>query len=445
MWRAVLTSFAVAACGEVIDAPPLPVKVLVLTDDMGDLPDNTARVLFQDAAGGVIVDSVVDATGRAEAVVPAGGSITAIRTLMDSGTARSMRLTTMRAVQPGDDITIGFKAPNPIRNQGGETTMTATFMLVGDATSYQFFTECGVTTASASPVTLTFRDSCHGPKFDMFVTASGGTVSPPRFVLVSGITHQNGGAFTVPAIASTMSNFTVNVTNTPEPISRVAGMRASLLNETIVAEQSFMVADPGAGTVTAAIPFASGIGPRSAVRVDFERADIPGVRQEHGIRTPSLSNTIDVDYATHELPWFSSVMITPTGLAWTVAQPAGAPDGMLSVWRGAWMDNGVAIDIDWRIAQAFDSAATEVRLPSLPPAYASLDPATHTDVTLGFSGVLLVDYDIIAGYDEYRQMPETLSNQFNDVGGVGVAYSRRFLGHTAAGPMPPARRASLLR
>src|SRR5262245_52056813 len=71
--------------GEIVidshDAPPDmigPVKVQVLSDTGDGIPVTTARVLFLDANGQLVLDKMVDANGRADADMAAGGSVTAI-------------------------------------------------------------------------------------------------------------------------------------------------------------------------------------------------------------------------------------------------------------------------------------------------------------------------------------------------------------------------------
>src|SRR5690349_4605238 len=137
-----------------VDALVLPVTVTVLTTLGNGAPDLTARVLFQDPDGIVVADDAVDAAGHARALLPRGGTVSAIRVTTDTPTDRAASITTLRGVKSGDDLTFGLKATPAITNVGGQTMMTATFSLAMDATSYTLHTPCGFTRTQASPATL---------------------------------------------------------------------------------------------------------------------------------------------------------------------------------------------------------------------------------------------------------------------------------------------------
>jgi len=68
-----------------VDSSPSPlVKATVLTTLKDGLPDIAARLVFQDAAGGVVLDDRVDAAGEQQANLPAGGSVSAVRVVSDT-------------------------------------------------------------------------------------------------------------------------------------------------------------------------------------------------------------------------------------------------------------------------------------------------------------------------------------------------------------------------
>jgi hypothetical protein len=127
------TSLAVAvfaSCGNVqshgqpdaaIDAPgPTVVKAKVLTVLGDGAPDLTAKLLFLAPDGTVAYDGPVDARGSAEAMLPLGGSVTALRVSIDTPAQLVASLTTIAAVKPGDSVTFGLKPPGTITNQGGQ-------------------------------------------------------------------------------------------------------------------------------------------------------------------------------------------------------------------------------------------------------------------------------------------------------------------------------------
>src|SRR5512140_3793037 len=174
--------------------PPQPVMVTVLTTAGDGAPDQTAKVLFQDPDGAVVSDSMVDAMGHAQAMLPRGGSVSAIRITADA-TKLTGSITTTLGVKPGDSLTFGLKANATITTGGGVTSMTATFTPATGATNYKFYTPCGVNGTAASPVTLSFHDSCHGAMFDLLGTTSVSGVL--QYLLVTGVTYTNGATFAV--------------------------------------------------------------------------------------------------------------------------------------------------------------------------------------------------------------------------------------------------------
>ncbi|MGN6103630.1 MAG: hypothetical protein ACTHU0_00765 [Kofleriaceae bacterium] len=412
------------------DAPPAPVKVTVVSEDGDGLPAQGARVLFQAPDGAVVFDGVVDANGQVEQPFPTGGSITAIRVIEDTSTYRAAIITTLRGAKPGDDATIGVAKTPTVNNQGGATSMTANFSTYPGASYYQVYTECGTAFTSTSPARLNFRDSCHGSTFDLLLVASGGTLTTPQFIRLNGVVHQSGGTFTIPSSYSPMSNFTVNARNVPTEIDSMSVMRASVLNQTPVVYQ-YANATVGSGTITTQVPYPASFGSRSDIEISMYRSDSPATYR-HEARTADLSSTFDADISKMELPWLGSVEFTNSGMRWTQLTTGGSPDGSLLVWGGRWYIGEKSMNLVWRVVQDPSTTTTGVELPRLPAAYAEFDPAQQSvpvSVNRELSGFVLVDYDNLDNYDDFRQAAETLSGW--EIGRVGrfpnTAFSRRTL------------------
>ena len=239
--------------------------------------------------------------GKTEAMVPKGGSVTGVRIATDTPTQLTAQITSIMGIEPGDDLTLGFKQRATVTNQGGQTSMTASYTPFPGATGHQFHTMCGSTfTGTTSPVTLSFRDSCHGATFDLLLIATG--VTPQRYIRLTGVNHQNGQGFTVPATYSNMSNFTFNVLNVPAEVSGMSVTRSSMIEHASVAGQGLGLGDPVAGTVTATVPYAPNVGTRAEVQVAFARSDVPGT-QVHAVHTATLASSIDIDLEGQKVPW----------------------------------------------------------------------------------------------------------------------------------------------
>lgn len=430
--RAFVVVGLVAACGSVkgrtpdaqdIDAAPAVVKVTALSLIGDGLPDTTAKVVFQDPEGNVILDAAVDAMGHAQAMLPSGGTVSAIRITNDTPTSLVATMETVVGVQGGDDLTLGLKRLATITNQGGQTSMTATFTPLANATSYGFYTSCGAVFVSASPVTLNFRDSCHGQSFDLLATATGAMLATPAFLKLTNISYEGGGSFNIPVGFTTMSNFTVNMTNIADAVSNLSITRFSLIGNTPVAPQGVSAGDPPAGSLSQTVLFPQGFGTRSEVAVSTSRMGAQN-NQRHEVHTATLSPSLNVDLGK-QLPWFTDVAITQTGGTWTMVAPGDPPDGMQTTWFGRWVVGTRNVSISWRIVQP--AAMAGMTLPHLPPAYAMIDPGQQTvPVTAALMTVTMAELDNVAGYDEFRQMGETLITSIGSMGAfLGMPLQRR--------------------
>jgi len=401
------------------------------------VPDSTAKVVFQDPDGNVVSDTGVDAMGHAQAMLPRGGSVSAIRFTMDTPANLTASITSTLGVSPGDTLTFGLKANATILNQGGQTTMTATsFMPVSGATNYKFYTPCGLAgIATAAPVTLNFHDSCHGTTFDMLGTTTGGTPPAPMFLLLTGVTYVSGGSFAIPTLFNPMANFTVNMTNVPDAVSSMSVSRTTLLNNTPTLSTSTIVqGDPPAGNVSAVVLYPQGVGTRNELSITMGRPDAT-INQEHDVHTASLGTSATVDLGQQQLPWFTNLAQTATGATWTMVAPGDPPDGMMVTWSGSWNDGARPVAISWSVAQA--AAMTGMTLPKLPAAYAMIDPGQQTVAVKPVSVTLyMADYDNLTGYDQLRQMPETLLTTPIGVMGafVGMPFQRRIITKTVLAP-----------
>jgi hypothetical protein len=330
-------------------------------------------------------------------------------------------------VQPGDDLTFGVKARATDTTGGGQTTMTANYTPVSGATSHLFFTTCGQASGgTTSPVTLTFRDSCHGTTFDLVGVASGGTLMAPRYFRLLDVAYQSGGAFTIPVGFSTMSNFTVNTLNVPAEIASMTVQRSSLLDNAAVATQSVSAGDPAPGTVATIVPYPPTVGTRAEVVVSMSRTGSTG-SQVHEAHTPTVASSIDIDLDRQRVPWLTTIAPTSTGMSWATVVPGDAPDGMLTLWNARWIIGNRTTTVTWRIAHPVSE--TGISLPRLPPTHAALDPqAQSVPVTpSGSQQVFAVDYDILTGYDQFRQQPATLVfSPVDDMGAfMGMPFERR--------------------
>jgi hypothetical protein len=254
---------------------------------------------------------------------------------------------------------------------------------------------------------------------------------------VTGVSYESGGSFAVPVAFSPMPSFSVNLTGVPEVISSMAVVRASMIGNLPVASTTIAVpGDPPAGAVSVAVPFAAGFGTRSELAVLLGRDDTAMV-QRHEVHTATLGTSATVDLATLRLPWLANLAATATGATWTQIEPGDPPDGMLTKWTGSWTVGPRAVSVTWLVAQPAEQAG--MTLPRLPASYAAFDPAQQrVAVRPGALTLFLADYDNLAGYDELRQMPETLLT--SPIGAMGAFVGTAFQRRQAAMSVDPAAR-----
>lgn len=433
------------ACGEVVknpasdgsvDAPQATVSVTVLSPIGDGLPDPSAKVVFQDPDGAVVSDVAVDAMGHAEAVLPRGGTVSAIRLVVDTAAELSASVTTVLGVKPGDNLTLGLKANATVTTLGGQTQMKATFTPPADGSGkYSFYTPCALSIAGASPATLNFWDSCHGDTFDVLAVTTNAANGTPMFLKESGVKYVSGGMFGINGLFTPMNNFTLILTNIADAVNSASVARASLNGNLPSFRFSVPIGDPPAGSTSVTLPYPQGFGTRSELSITMGRPDAQ-VPQRHEVHTDSLGPSATVDLGKLPLPWFSDVTQTPTGGTWRMVAGGGAPDGMLTSWSGTWNDGARPISVAWKVVQPADLAG--MKLPKLPAAYAMVDPGQQTAaVTPSGMSLYMADYDTVAGYDELRQMPETLlTTTVGTMGAfVGKPFQRRILETTVNVPI----------
>jgi hypothetical protein len=415
--------------GGSVDANQTPVTVAVLTSTPDGSPDPTAKVVFQDPDGNVVADVMVDAQGHAQSPLPRGGSVTAIRTLTDNATNLSVQAATITEVAPGDALTFGLTA-FPAFNQGGQTTMTASFALAPGATQYRFSTPCGTgPPAQGTPATLSFRDSCHGAKFDLLGTTNAGGV--PMYVRVADVEYKASGTFMIADPFVAMPNFTVNASNVPAEVSSMNVTRASLAgNVSVSSLNTAVLGDPPAGNVSVDVPFPAGFGTRSELIVTMGRPDAQGTpnvlaTQDVQLHTAALGTSAGVDVGKQPLPWITNVVQTATGATWTQVAPGDGTGAALLSWNGQWMANGKTVTMTRILAQPVSTTAISMTLPRLPASYAAIDPEQQTvAVTLNGGTLFMGNYDVLNGYAQIRTMPETLLT--TSIGNLGVLIGQPF-------------------
>ncbi len=403
-------------------AAPVTVQLSVLTETYDGLPDTTAIAVFQDPSGALIVGGTVDATGHAQADMPFGGSVTVIRVVDVSATERTIGLTTIKGIKPGDQLTVGTTA-SPSRFAATGTALTASYTALAGNFDYSFATPCGPGVGTA----LTVFDACHNPALstiDVLAVAATADASDIRYVYQPG-TPIAGATVAVPNAWREEASFTANVIGIPSGLSAMTVSHLTIMGSTVATQNTASV--PAASLTASALPVTM-LYPEagaSTVLTTGLRNGNPSAFQVVDVRTNEVSNTEDLDLSQDPLPWINStVSSTATGMSWTQAG-SGTPDARITVWTAQLIDSTPATTVTWTVEDGEQTSSTV--LPSrLPDAYAAYDPH-NSSVGLDNGLVYYVAYSNLDGYDAARPYgPNLMTPRLSDLGVfVGQPLQRR--------------------
>lgn len=430
-------------CGEVkdnnglADAPVAPddsgadapgpaanaVRITALTPDGDGLPATTSMVVLVDASGAVVFDGPVDAQGVVEHEF-AGGTAHVIQ--ITDGRTRIGVVHTVHGVKPGDDIVVGRKKL-PTARTGEATSMTMTYDQAS-AIEPKFWTPCSAVSGTGTPRSLSFVADCHGPTFPVLATGAS-AASGQRLYATQTFSHVAGATVAFNAGYTVMPSFTVNVNNIPTEVDEISTTRSSMFDNLAVGTEKTTFAGDPVSAVTMFVPYVP-LGSRSEIGVEITRPDASS-RQTTELHTEGLATSATISLAGTQLPWFTSQRMTATGMTFQPVLDGAKPDGVAGLWGVRFVSGGKPTALVWQVYQ--EELTSPIDFPVLPAAYAAIDPRAQA-VTKILSRVIAFDYENLAGWDEFRQMPAGWSEPFlSDVPAlVGMPIRRRTMLTTAS-------------
>jgi len=379
-------------------APVMGFVTITARTQLGDgAADPTAIVIFTNPAGAVLSTATVDETGTTSATVPAGSDVTVLQVSTDPNNLarKTEHLTTIRGVQPGDQLVTG-KPKDPNYKAGATDNMTATWTPLQSSAEPSILIACaegGPNGTSTGPLNLTFHASCTTPTFDLLML-QGNTSGVGMYVWVTGQAHSAGGTFAIPNTWAPMQQ-----TSTPIMDSSGTHLASSVKLSHVIdgaAMQIEQVAPPPAATAIAL--YYAPIAAPTAIEAMQSGGPYGTMHRWVTVTTGSPAGT-PVDLSALPIPDVTHVAQDLTAVSWNQSGP-GSPVARVVIWTGSWTDaNAIQHSAQWEILEPATGSSTH--LFALPSMYAGDDPAASNAQVTG-SAVTYVAYDSVTTYDAAR-------------------------------------------
>lgn len=388
------------ADGDIVepDAPPGPVttRFRALSFNGDGLPDLTSRFVVTDSSGAVIGMGPTDIEGYYSVDLTDEVTVSLVRRGTDNAEELRYTVETLLGVKPGDDIVFGVRGlPS--------TTVTAT--MEAFAANIDAFPQRTLTTPCFNRTTnvdgylkLEFTDTCHGSTFELFGTASGGPTAD-RYFYEAAQPFETGTSFVTPAFDLTVRPFTMSLANLPSDLNTASVQRSTLVGTQRAYSSQFNERAP-TGTTDYALTYP----PVNGLRWETNVALYPevGLMYYFDDARHTLGGALHVvDFNENRLPVIDTVAIDATGVQWTESANPGAGDAAGVILYYSWFDDAQRqIEIEWRVVGP--TLTSPFALPTLPASLEVPDPAAATGVLETYGGVIGIEVDRIAGYDELR-------------------------------------------
>lgn len=353
-------------CGCVNADTPDPMVTVQVLDTAGPLAG--VPVYFLDGLGAQVAMSATDALGQAHAVMPTGGSVTAV--MADAGFGD--RLATALGVLPGDTIYVRA------RGGGADMLIDLTVPANGSNGHYMVDTTCGsadVLTEVGTTATFQVQLFDCGATTDFKVSADNGDGGPVSTFIATNVAVSDAAAVTLTGTYQPDTTVAQSYSNLPANVSFVSGERAVVASRGSMWKTGFgldVVAGAAAGTLD--VPAVGATGPTLVAITHVNRnigasqslvlghpADGDYTLDAAGVLLPAILTSAEFDIATHTLAWtedetgatadlsFASLQVNRSQLkqswTWDVVAPHGAPSLLLPVLPGDAADyNPIATD-----------------------------------------------------------------------------------------------------
>lgn len=376
------------------DAPPAPVatRFRALSFNRDGLPEPNATFFVTDSSGAVIGTGPTDSDGYFTLDLIDEVTVTLVRKGADNGEELRYELETLLGVKPGDDIVFGLPA-------APSATITAT-MEAYAPTMATLTTPCfSQSTNVDGYLKLEFTDACHGSTFEVFGYAGVGRSA--TYFYADAQPFMDSGLFDTPAFTRTVQPFTMTLVNMPLTIGAVAVGRSTLVGarSAYSAETEVELIAP-TDTVDLALTYPPVVGLRSETNVTLNSNVGPMVYLDEARHADGGPLHI-VDFNERLLPIIDSVTIDLTGIQWTESANTGMGDAAGAIAFYSWTDETQRqVDVAWRVIGP--TLTSPLALPAMSASFGVPNPADAIGVVNTFGGVIGIEVDRVATYDELR-------------------------------------------
>lgn len=395
--------------GNLPDAPPPidavtrgTVHVTVLDPSGSGVPAPNMHVVFLDPDGSLVKSATTDTSGKAEADVLTGGSVTSVAFATQT---TAYQIETVFAVKPGDDVILGSK--DTVTTTIGNFTVTYPPYTVTTPASYTVGGPCGSVTVPApaggpppTTATLSFTSDCKLDSMELVVTANDATPKALAYLTKTGVAFAASGMANLSGSYQSALGFTGTYTNVNPNITSLSMRRkvpdgfASAAAATAAPPTAAQVLNVTGAVGTAAQVETQVVGPSRAQQL---------VRRVFSGTKPSD----DMDVGATLLPWLGTPTLdVPSGKVTLPVDMTGtstaAPDfvEMIVTYRRTDPVTGAATGFTWTL---FSPTLGDVTLPKLPPDAGNVMPVS-TDTILRILAAAF-ESDGIASYDAVHNDP----------------------------------------
>jgi hypothetical protein len=383
-----------------IDAPPAidattvgTGKVTVVDAQGAGTPAAFIPVVFIDPDGSLVANVMTDISGKAQADVLPGASVSAVW-LTSPG---QYRIQTVLAVKPGDDLVLGSVLPDST----AAGTFTVTFGPVAGASFYYVYGPCGNVLTSGTSAMLNMTNDCKQSPMEIQVHATDPTGAGIGYIDHLGIPFMPGGNVSLGSPSMPYQTLNAQYSNVPSAVMSVNLVRA--------APDGFGYMSNGSGVPMGGMLSLNTQGPwTSTAQAQSIFTNASGSRQEVKEVIAGNATTYSLDAGGKLLAWVSMPTLDPTtGIISVPVDATGTSGDAPDLFVLHQLFGRAGTDIDWTI---FGPSPSDVTLPHLPASVGAVNPMAGDFASPG--QVTIADADDIAGYDAIRNNVYAATNAF---------------------------------